>query len=88
HDESIALSERTVRDEAAVDGLAEAEKRLARTADPRLKAALDAARNATDLDSRLTALAKLFDGQKVPASLTTAAPMPRGKGFDPAVSRL
>lgn len=89
HDESIGLSERVSRDEAAVTGLADAEKRLARTKDPQLKAALDAARNAPDLESRLSALSKLFDGLHIAdPSLQTAAPMAPGKGFDAATSRL
>jgi hypothetical protein len=89
HDESIGLSERAAKDEAAVTGLADAEKRLARTTDPRLKAALDAARNAPDLESRLSALSKLFDGLHIAdPALQTAAPMAPGKGFDPATSRL
>lgn len=83
HDDSYGLGQRLIKDEAAVKGMAEAEKRLARTQDPKMLAALDAARKAGDLETRLANLGRIFDGLHIPdAELRTAAPMKPGDGFD------
>lgn len=89
HDDAYGLDERLARDEAAVEALADAEKRLARATDPKLKAALAAAEKAGDLETRLARLGEIFDGLHVPnAALHTAAPMPAGQGFDDATAKL
>jgi hypothetical protein len=81
--------ERVEQDAAAVKALAEAESRLAGSNDPRLRAALEQARSAPDLDARLTALAAIFDGLHVPnAELRAAAPLPVDRAFDAKTRRL
>lgn len=89
HDQAYELGQRVEKAEAAVKAMAEAEKRLAQSADPELRAALAAAKNAPDLESRLANLGKIFDGLNVPnAAVHSAAPLKPGQGFDDATRRL
>lgn len=82
-DESLALDARLERGETAVRDLAQAERAAAKSRDARLAAAVEDARGAPDLETRLAKLGALFDGLglKDPA-LRNAVPMAPGTGFD------
>jgi hypothetical protein len=89
HDTGYALDERMKRAETSIKGLAQAEKRLAASSNPELLAALKAARNAPDMETRLANLAKIFDGLNIADPvLRASAPLKPGQGFDDATRRL
>lgn len=89
HDQAVALGEFRDRTQASVDGLAQAEKKLARSADPALLARLKAARAAPTLDARLAALSQIFDGLgEHDAAVSASAPAAAGQGFDDSTRRL
>lgn len=83
HDDAVRLWDRFRQAEAAVGALEDAQKRVEKTADPKLKAMLDKARAGGDLDGTLTDLNKVFDGLKVEnKALKAAAPAAKSQGFD------
>lgn len=89
HDQAYALGQRVEKAEAAVKAMAEAEKRLAQSGTPELRAALAAAKNAPDLETRLANLGRVFDGLNVPnEAVHSAAPLKPGQGFDDATRQL
>lgn len=89
HDQAYELGQRVEKAEAAVKAMAEAEKRLARSGSPELRAALAAAKNAPDLETRLANLGKIFDGLNIPNdAVHSAAPLKPGQGFDDRTRRL
>lgn len=89
HDDAYALGERVAKAEAAVKAMADAERRLATSDDPALKAALRDARNAPDLETALANLGRIFDGLKIPnEAVRAAAPLKPGQGFDDRTRRL
>lgn len=89
HDDSIAVDERYAKAETAVKKIADAEKRLARSGNQTLLAELKAARGAADLDAVLSHLGRLYDGMGLhDATLSTAAPMKPGAGFDAPTAKL
>lgn len=83
HDDAVRLWDRYRQADAAVDALVDAQKRVDKAADPKLKAMLDKARAGGDLDGTLNDLNKVFDGLKVEnKALKAAAPAAKSQGFD------
>lgn len=77
------LWQRLNRARSAVLGLEKARERLATGGDPGLKALLDQAQSAADLETRLSLLSRVFDGLGVPdAAVLAAAPPRAGQVFD------
>lgn len=83
HNDAVRLWDRYRQADAAVDALVDAQKRVDKTADPKLKAMLDKARAGGDLEGTLADLNKVFDGLKVEnKALKAAAPAAQSQGFD------
>lgn len=89
HDEAVEAWDRWRAAESAVKGVAEAEKSLKKTRSPKLLAALEAARGAHDLETRLAGLSRVFEGLRIDRpALNAAAPLKPGQGFDAESRRL
>jgi hypothetical protein len=82
-EQGTLLWDRLIQARSAVRGLDDARKRLEASGDPALKALLAQARDAGDLETRLTLLGRIFDGLGAPNPAVLAAAPPRaGQVFD------
>lgn len=89
HDDAVKLWDRYRQADAAVSALADAQKRVEKTGDPKLKAKLEKARAGGDLDAMLDDLNHLFDGIGVEnKKLRAAAPAAKSQDLDEGQKQL